>query len=240
MNKGVVGLLSFIGGALTGVGGAFIFFEKKYQKIIDETVKKINETADKGEPTEMINPDVKEEQKPEPVIAEKPIDIPHEEFKPVVVQAETGTIGLENSLQKQAAKVAREKPDIINYNKMIKELNYVPVNDEEDEEYSQYPYLITDDKIPFGEKTDPEGNPYTKTTLIYYDDGVVADTTYEIIDDVNDIIGTDSLGHFGEFHNRDSIYVRNDRLRTDFEVCLSQLSWEGDILQRMPYLRGIS
>ena len=234
MNKGVIGVLSFIAGAGAGVAGSFIFFEKKYQKKIDETVKKINATSIQGEQN-----DKPEEAKNEPVQSATVIDIPKEEFKPVVVRTETGTgeISVENSLQKQAALVAREKPDIINYNKMIKELKYVPTNDEEDEEYSKYPYLITDDKIPFGEKTDPDGNPYTVTTLIFYDDGVIADTSYEIIDDVNDVIGNDSLEHFGEFHNRDSVYVRNDRLRTDFEVCMSKLSWGDDILTRMPSLR---
>ena len=240
MNKGVIGILSFIGGAAAGVAGSFIFYEKRYKKQIKEITEKINGTAMTNEEVRMKNEEkTAEKQEPEVKTKEndqKPVDI----SEPKIEAIQENPMKLENTLQKQAAKVAREKPDIINYNKMIKELKYEPVNDEEDEEYNKYPYLITPDKIPFGEKTDPEGNPYTKTTLIYYEDGVVADTSYEIIDDVNDVIGNDSLSHFGEFHNRDSIYVRNDRLRTDFEVCMSQLSWEGDILQRMPYLRGVS
>lgn len=229
MNKGVIGVLSFLGGAIAGVAGAWIFLEKQYRKKTDEVIQRVNETAWKNEEKEEENKEVRSKKE------EERETIP----QPKIEVVEENTMKLENSLQKQAAKIAREKPDIINYNKMITELEYKPTNDEEDEEYDRFPYLITKDKIPFGEKTDPEGNPYTVTTLIYYDDGVVADTAYEIIDDVNDVIGTDSLGHFGDFPNHDSIYVRNDRLRTDFEVCMSALSWEGDILQRMPYLRGI-
>ena len=239
MKKGFIAVLSFAAGAIAGAAASWIFAAKKYQKLVDEAVKTVHETAviepiadahqkeetpKQEEPTPEIQ--VTEEVKPEPAQAEP------------VVSVSVDKMSLENNFQKQAAKVAREKPDIINYNKMLKDLNYKQDTEENTEEFSEYPYLILGDKIPYGKKNDANGVPYDTITLIYYEDGVVADTSYEIIDDVDRTIGNESLTHFGDFPNKGSIFVRNDRLKTDFEVCMSQLTWEGDILERMPYLRG--
>ena len=58
---------------------------------------------------------------------------------------------------------------------------------------------------------------YESVSLNYYTDGVVADDYDEIIEDVDDIIGVESLTHFGEYED-DAVFVRNDRLRCDYEV----------------------
>lgn len=233
MNKGVVAVLSFAVGAGIGALGGWIFTKKKYQGIVDNFMKQRNQ-----EPVYIkTETDVKQEIKVEEKSEEKPEPVQTNEVKIEVVPDDP--MSLENNFQKKAAETARNKPDIINYNKMIEEYKYKQSADAvKDEEYSEYPYLITPDKIPYGDKCDSEGNPYEKVTLIYYEDGVIADTTYEIIDDVDIIIGNDSLTHFGDFPNRDSIFVRNDVLKEDIEVCKSMLTWEGDVLERMPYLRG--
>ena len=239
MNKGVTAVLSFAVGGGLGAAAMWIFEEKRWKKLFNMSVEKIRKEFEEREPKS----ETKEEEPKEEVQETKPEETavggPVLEKEPEIVTIKSDPNSLKNDFQKQAAKIAREKPDIINYNKMIKELKYTPPTNEEDDEYSEYPYLITDEFIPFGEKYDADGNPYTKTTLIYYDDGVVADTAFEVIDNVNDVIGNDSLTHFGEFSSKDSVFVRNDRLHTDFEVCMSALSWEGDILERMPYLRGV-
>lgn len=227
MNKGLAAFLAFAGGAGAGSFITWVVTKKKYQQKLNEAVKKMRETADQNPPKEEEQTNQNEtaevvEAKPETTAA---------------VSQNQNNISLENDLQKQAAKIAREKPNIINYTKMIKELEYVPQNESKETYYSEYPYLITGDMIPFGEKEDSEGNPYDKVTLMYYEDGVIADTADEIIDDVNDTIGTENLSHFGDFPNKDCIYVRNDRLQIDFEVCMSNLSWEMDVLEMKPYLR---
>lgn len=58
---------------------------------------------------------------------------------------------------------------------------------------------------------------YECVSLNYYTDGVVADDFDEIVSDVDDIIGEDSLTHFGEYED-DAVFVRNDRLRCDYEI----------------------
>lgn len=72
------------------------------------------------------------------------------------------------------------------------------------------PYVIPPDE--FGDIDD-----YNTVSLTYYADGIVTDEMDEPIDDVDDIIGEESLDHFGEYEE-DSVFVRNDALRTDYEI----------------------
>lgn len=77
------------------------------------------------------------------------------------------------------------------------------------------PYVITPDE--FGE--DPN---YATTTLFYYYDKVVSNEYDEALDDdeIEELVGKDALSHFGEYED-DSVFVRNDRLETDYEILLT-------------------
>lgn len=87
-------------------------------------------------------------------------------------------------------------------------------NKEENEEVKDVgePYVISPEE--FGEKDD-----YETRSLNYYTNGIVTDEFDEPIDedDVDSMIGLESLKHFGEFED-DSVFVRNDYLETDFEI----------------------
>lgn len=72
------------------------------------------------------------------------------------------------------------------------------------------PYVIS--PVDFGEFED-----YQRISLTCYADNVVTDTDGNVIDDVDDIIGEESLQHFGEYED-DSVFVRNDMRRCDFEI----------------------
>lgn len=72
------------------------------------------------------------------------------------------------------------------------------------------PYVISPDD--FGELDD-----YNRISLTYYADGIVEDEDREIVNDIDELIGEDSLTHFGEYED-DSVFVRNEYLRTDFEI----------------------
>ena len=63
---------------------------------------------------------------------------------------------------------------------------------------------------------------YETVSLTYYSkDNVLTDDNDEIVDDVDEIIGQDSLKHFGEYED-DSVYVRNDRRKCDYEILLDE------------------
>ena len=56
-------------------------------------------------------------------------------------------------------------------------------------------------------------------TLTYYSDGVLVDDMNEPIDDVDDIIGCEALTLFGTNEDDpDTVYVRNERLKVDYEI----------------------
>ena len=48
-------------------------------------------------------------------------------------------------------------------------------------------------------------------------DGFLADDMDELVDDIEDVVGFESLNHFGEYEE-DAVHVRNDRLKADYEI----------------------
>lgn len=71
------------------------------------------------------------------------------------------------------------------------------------------PYVIAPDE--FG-----EFDGYETETLIFYSDRVLTDEMGNLVEDVSGTIG-DALTHFGEYED-DSVHVRNDLMRTDYEI----------------------
>lgn len=88
------------------------------------------------------------------------------------------------------------------------------------------PYVVSPEE--FGEKG------YTVISLSYYADGVLADEDDHVVEDVDAVIGYESLEHFGEYEN-DSVHVRNDRLRCDYEI-LVDLREYSEVISAKPYL----
>ena len=100
------------------------------------------------------------------------------------------------------------------YEEKVSELGYTKEEKGGSEKMSYYdkPYVIRPDE--FGELDD-----YETISLTYYADKVLTDENDEPIDDVDDIVGLDSLETFGEYED-DSVFVRNDRMRVDYEILL--------------------
>lgn len=93
----------------------------------------------------------------------------------------------------------------------------------------QAPHVISPEE--FG---DQDG--YDEISLTYYADGTVTDDNDRAMDEdeIEETIGKDSLTHFGEYED-DSVFVRNDRLKVDYEILMDQRTY-ADILREKPYL----
>lgn len=93
----------------------------------------------------------------------------------------------------------------------------------------QLPRIITPDE--FGEM-----DAYDEISLTYYTDGTVADDNDRAMsdDEIEETIGKDSLTHFGEYE-ADSVFVRNDRLKADYEILTDQRTY-ADVLREKPWL----
>lgn len=113
----------------------------------------------------------------------------------------------------------REKPDISHYTQILREEKYVE---------KEAAYIITAEE--FGEL-----DGYDTISLTYYADGILADDADEIVSDANDIVGEVSLGSFDEY---DEIFVRNERLRCDYEICLDTREYETVTFRKPHQMEG--
>lgn len=86
--------------------------------------------------------------------------------------------------------------------------------------------LRTPDKpyvIPIGDfmsDVEEDYEDYDKITITYYsEDGVLTDDADKVIPDIDKSIGLLNLKKFGkDSDNADIVYVRNERIKTDFEI----------------------
>ena len=118
------------------------------------------------------------------------------------------------------------KPDLMEYASKVKDLSYFDYSrrnekpeepekpDDEEVDILDEPYVIKPEI--FGEEDD-----YEEVSLTHYADGVLCDEQDNPIEDVDGLVGADYAEHFGEYED-DSVFIRNDRLKIDFEILADQ------------------
>lgn len=106
--------------------------------------------------------------------------------------------------------------------------NYSDTNEAENKEETKSvkPYVIPPEQ--FGEIEE-----YDQIELTYYADHILADENDDIVEDVEEAIGFESLSHFGEYED-DSVFVRNDERRCDYQILLDQGLYS-DIAVHIPH-----
>lgn len=107
----------------------------------------------------------------------------------------------------EAASEDEEMRDAVK--EIIHDLGYDEKKEEEEEDDVEKPYVIPPEE--FGDCD------YIQVSLTYYLDGVVTNDQDKIVGNVDELIGKESLSHFGEYED-DSVFVRNDKLKMDFEI----------------------
>ena len=125
----------------------------------------------------------------------------------------------------------RTKPDLKEYAEQLKKNGYtrysnLSADDEGVSDKQTKPYVIPPEQ--FGDDEN-----YDQISLTYYADGVLADENDEVIEDVEDAVGIDSLNHFGEYED-DSVFVRNDARKCDYEILLDQRTYS-EVAEDMPH-----
>lgn len=128
--------------------------------------------------------------------------------------------------------VAEPSPEeVAAYSDIINEQGYstgvvAPVKSEKKEVKGvKRPYVISPAEF------DTEDD-YEVYSLTYYADGVVVDEQNNIIEDVDSMIGRDSLNHYGEYEE-DAVHVRNEAMQCDFEI-LRDLRNYSDVFRNGP------
>ena len=197
MNSTLKGVLIFVLGAAAGSLATWKLIEKKYKDIAQEEIDSVKDTFSKMKKNEY--PDKLE-------------DYPDfEEFD--------DSDDSDDEEPKSEQKIDRNnKPNIVEYAKILSETGYTNYAERQDKKEKkgvepvedERPYVISPDE--FGEK-----DGYENVTLTYYADGVLTDYFDNVISNIDEVVGFDSLDHFGEYED-DAVFVRNEKMETDYEI----------------------
>lgn len=88
------------------------------------------------------------------------------------------------------------------------------------------PYVIAPDEVGDCD--------YEIISLTYYADGVLTDDSGEPIEDIDETVGDDFADHFGEYED-DSVFVRNDYQKIDYEILKDYERYFPDTRRREEY-----
>lgn len=136
------------------------------------------------------------------------------------------------NLTEELKSSTKEKPDIKEYAAELRKNGYTnysdiqPTDKEEEEMSTDKPYVIMPEAFM-------EYEEYDHISLTYYANNVLTDENDEIIEDVEETVGEESLSHFGEYED-DSVYVRNDARKCDYEILLDQRNYS-DVAKHLPH-----
>lgn len=199
--------LAFIFGAAIGSACTFKYAHSKYEKLYQE------ECASMKESLSSMNQDSDEASSDE----------------------NRDDISEEESEEKKAAE---KMIDLKKHSEILKENGYTnytkPGDINDDEEYNcdpsldYKPYLVN--PSDFGQE-----DGYEVISVIFYADQILTDDNNDIVRDVEEFVGFESLSHFGDYEDDpDSVYVRNPKLRLDIEILRSEQTYK-EYLQDHPY-----
>jgi len=205
MNNKITSFMIFIFGAAVGSVVTWQYVKKKYERIAQEEIDSVKETFSKLK--EVKSKDNESE---------------------------------ENNNVRTIVERAKDKPSIVEYAAKLRKQGYTNYSNtdslSEDSNVSEEgvdenmindkPYVISPDE--FGEFDD-----YETISLTYYADQVLADEDDELVEDIEETVGFESLNAFGEYED-DSVFVRNDRLKCDYEILLDQRKYS-DVIKRRPH-----
>lgn len=191
MNKGLTCALSFIFGVVAGSAACFFYAQKKYEKKYQEEVAAVKDAF-----STRLDDISRAKWEVELNTEGRPDDAPE-----IVVKTHTDDIVNRSDYERPApvdyTAYSTPKPVVVEAPKEI---------------LKDRPYVIHPDD--YGECG------YETIELSYYADGVLAEfATDEEVDDIDDVVGIDSLKCIGEYEP-DVVHVRNDRLKCDYEISL--------------------
>lgn len=194
MNSKLLSFLAFVMGASVGSLATWKFVEKKYKQIAQEEIDSVKETYAKMRKDDL-------------------------EAKQADLEEAKAKLHSDASEKVETPEVKPE--EVKEYEDVIARHNYTSysnnINGKGGDVMTDKPYIIPPED--FGDYPD-----YETISLTYYNDKVLTDEYNEIVDDIDDLIGEDSLNHFGEYED-DSVFVRNDALKVDYEILLDSANY---------------
>lgn len=208
LNSKIINTLMFAAGAAIGSVVTWKVLKTRYEKITKEEIESVKETFAEY----FVNKDNISEEETSEDDDERPANFTH--------QINWGDY--EDLDEEDAAEEAEYQAD--EADRFFRELDAM------DEEYSQLTSRYTNEEGGSDSVSNIAREPYVispdefaslddwkQMSLTYYDDDILEDESYNIIKNRDELIGRKALTTFGEYED-DSVFVRNERLRTDFEI----------------------
>ncbi|NLD50536.1 MAG: hypothetical protein GX660_25625 [Clostridiaceae bacterium] len=202
MNK-ITGLFLFVAGAVIGSLVTNNYIKNKYEQQYQEDVAAVREA--------LLN----------------------EKKEALKVEKETAISSVNDP------KISIIKPDLNDlankYVDILHKQNYTGYSKKDE---IPLPEPVNEDILEFdGPETIPpdefgEFDDYQKISLTYYSDEVLCDEDDEPVEDIDGIIGEESLDGFGEWDD-EIVYVRNDQLKSYFEISMDNRTY-ADVLKTKP------
>lgn len=197
MNKfGTVAV--FLTGMVLGGATVWYFIKDRYAKLAEEEINSVKET--------FARKDVEKN-------AEQALDRYRGDSNGTEVNAVAAKITDKGNIADYARRIQNGEP--MRYSTTV-----VPPKQKtavESEKAGDAPYVIPPEEFD-------ELDGYSPISLTYFADGVLSDEYGVIVDDPEEIVG-DGLNHFGEYED-DSVFVRNDAKRCDYEILRDERTYE--------------
>ena len=193
MKSKITKVLIFAAGAAIGSAVTWKVLKTKYDRLIQEEIDSVKEAfSDRFDSTPVSDDDSEEAEEEDS----------SETFKRNISK-------LEDMLDEDEDEYFTEE-EVNEYKKITSNYASEKGGVENMDSTTKPPYVIS--PFDFGELDD-----YSQIELTYYLDGILEDEDYHIVTDADELIGPDALTTFGEYED-DSVFVRNERLCTDFQI----------------------
>ena len=239
----VKNILIFVAGAAIGGGAAYYITnginetrrDKEVSDRVEEAVKQY-----KAHELSKLNNDIKEQLKDTIVKSNEPVKVTSEEieeYKEKLQRLPYANIQTSNIEEPKEAPDDDDIPDLVERHnafhdsESIKEEDLLDDEDDDilEEGSDKAPYLISPAEYQFDHQDD-----YEKESLIFFKDNVLTDEDFaEIsVEDAEALLGGAKL--FTSFGSKgakaDRVYIRNEKLHTDYEIVRSPRKYTQDVL----------
>lgn len=200
-------LILALASGLSFSAGFFVsksIYKKKYERHADEEIEAVKKVYEKHFATNEETPKTKEE------IAD---------IKKKFVSKSTLDEPLDGGDGSAPLKKSPKKPTYTDYAAKYgapTDPNVKPVPPVQPAMAPKNIYILTPEEF--------QASGYDVKTLYYYKDGVLADDDYNVIKTPTELVGPDALKSFGRYED-DAVYVRNEVVKTDFEILLCSNSY---------------
>lgn len=214
MNNTVKGIFAFVAGAAVGAAATYLAVKTKYERLAQAEIDSVKEVFSKRE-TELLS---------------------HCDEIGDEVAAEKIKLGFTRAVKPDLADIASKIRQETEAQDETYDYDDEYVEEDEDAEDipeesksiepPKPPYVILPEE--FGTEED-----YELIDLTYFADKVLTDDWDNPIEDIEDMVGLESLDHIGEYAE-DVVHVRNEKYKADFEISLDEREYS-EVLASRPH-----